>query len=114
MKDPKEKKIVKRTYYLPKNLMDSFKLWKPGRDYSKKVSGAIFFYMFLGGNTREFCEKLASSESIDKSLTEFSHLLKDSIAQIEQIILAENVVGFAEADITKHKQKKIQKPSRSA
>ena len=114
MRAEKCKKIAKRTYYLPQNLMDFFKLWKAGRDSSKKVAGALFFYMLLNGNTRELCEKLACSDSIETALLELQNLLKDEIAQIESKILAEYVVGFAEADAIKQKRKKRQKSSKSA
>lgn len=61
--------ICKKSYYLPKNLMDSFADWcKPGRDYSPKIAGAIFYYMQLPANIREICEKAAYSQDINEEL----------------------------------------------
>lgn len=58
--EKKPENTYKRTYHLPKPLMDFFAEWcKPGRDYSTKVSGAILHYMSLEPNTRRSCEESA-------------------------------------------------------
>lgn len=115
MKAKNGKKIAKRTYYLPQKLMDVFKGWcLPGRDYSPKVAGAIFFYMLIGGNVRERCEKLAYSKAVEKSLNEFQALLGDEIAEIESTLLTDDLLKEAKAVLAKYEQKPAQKPSKSA
>jgi hypothetical protein len=72
-----EVEISKKSYYLPKKLMDSFAQWcKPGRDYSPKIAGAIFFYMQLPADLREACEKAAYSDDIKKAVRSLSPDLK--------------------------------------
>lgn len=61
-------KKVRRSYDLPENLVFYFKNWKPGRDLSPKVSGAILYYMTLDPDIRDLCEKLAHNEDIEKAL----------------------------------------------
>jgi hypothetical protein len=68
-----EVEISKKSYYLPKKLMDSFAQWcKPGRDYSPKIAGAIFFYMQLPADLREACEKAAYSGDIAEAVKSLS------------------------------------------
>lgn len=115
MKAKNGKKSVKRTYYLPPKLLKVFKEWcSPGRDYSPKVAGAIFLYMLIGGNVRERCEKLAYSDSIEKSLNEFHSLLGDDIAQIESSLLTDDILKEAKAVLAKYEQTQAQGPSKSA
>jgi len=65
--------IAKKSYYLPKNLMDLFASWcKPGRDYSPKIAGAILLYMNIKADIREACEKVAYSNDIKTAMAEIS------------------------------------------
>jgi len=61
-------KKVRRSYDLPENLVNYFKNWKPGKDLSPKVAGAILYFMTLNGDFREKCERLAYSEDIGKAM----------------------------------------------
>lgn len=72
-----EVKISKKSYYLPDLLVVFFKKWcKPGRDYSPKVAGAIFYYMQLPPDIREACEKAAYSDSIENAIKKLSPAMK--------------------------------------
>jgi len=54
--------------------MDFFAKWcKPGRDYSPKVAGAIFYYMTLPAHIRENCEQAAYKDDIKKTLSDFKN-----------------------------------------
>lgn len=67
--------ISKKSYYLPKILIDLFKEWcKPGRDYSPKIAGAILYYMSIEPNIRNDCEKIAYSDAdnIKKAIDKLS------------------------------------------
>ena len=61
-------KKVRRSYDLPENLVNYFKNWKPGRDLSPKVAGAILYFMTLNADMQDKCEILASSEDIEKAM----------------------------------------------
>jgi len=61
-------KKVRRSYDLPVNLVNYFKNWKPGRDLSPKVAGAILHFMTLDSETRDKCEELAYSDNVGKTL----------------------------------------------
>ena len=63
-------KKVRRSYDLPENLVNYFKNWKPGRDLSPKVAGAILYFMTLNADMRDKCEKLAYSEDIEKAMVQ--------------------------------------------
>lgn len=69
-------KKVRRSYDLPENLAKYFKDWKPGRDLSPKVAGAIFYYMQLPPDIREACEKAAYSDDIEKAIKELEPAMK--------------------------------------
>ena len=105
-----EVKISKKGYYLPDDLVDLFKEWsKPGRNYSPKVAGAIFFYMHLSPNLRDICEKAAHSKNIKAAMKAMS-------AEVEKLNmenLAQAVVLSALAQTKSQPQKKAGKPSKS-
>ena len=105
-----EAKISKKSYYLPDNLVILFKKWcKPGRDYSPKIAGAIFFYMQLSPNLRDLCEKAAHSDNIEDAMKAMSSELE----KVKLENLAHEVILNALTQTKLHEQNKIGKSSKS-
>lgn len=66
----------KRSYDLPKRLIDYFKYWcRPGQDYNPKVAGAILLYMCLPADFREHCSKMAYLKDPDRAISELKHCI---------------------------------------
>lgn len=61
-------KKVRRSYDLPENLVNYFKNWKPGRDLSPKVAGAILYYLTLDAATCADCEQLAEDTDVEDAI----------------------------------------------
>ena len=105
-----EAKISKKSYYLPENLVILFKKWcKPGRDYSPKIAGAIFFYMQLSPNLRDLCEKAAHSDNIEDAMKAMSSELE----KLKLENLAHEVILNALTQTKLHEQNKIGKSSKA-
>ena len=105
-----EAKISKKSYYLPENLVILFKKWcKPGRDYSPKVAGAIFFYMQLSPNVRRACEKAAHSENIKVAMK----ALESELERLKLENLAHEVILNALTQTKSQKRKLADKSSKS-
>ena len=99
-------KISKKTYYLPDSLMNYFAEWcKPGRDYSPKMAGAIFFFMQLSPSIREACEKAAYNENTESAINDFRNTLHKS----DSHALADEIVSSSLSDASEKKQNRNRK-----
>lgn len=88
-----QENIYKRTYFLPKNLMNWFTEWcNPGRDYSPKIAAAIAVFMKLPPDLREMAEKIAYKEDIEHALFDLEREIKDRMPKIADTHQLRNII----------------------
>ncbi|HAL45484.1 MAG: hypothetical protein A2Y12_08740 [Planctomycetes bacterium GWF2_42_9] len=76
------KKILKRSYNFPAELLDSWKKFHGSstKDYSASAAAAFLLYMIVEGNIRDEARRLAFEKNIDRAKLDVRVVLRETLA----------------------------------